>query len=425
MDKFIVKGEVQLKGKVRVGGAKNAALPIMAAAALCTGTTVIHDVPDLSDIRMMRQILELLGAKVLREGRSLWIDASGIRRSAIPEEMMRQMRASVFLMGSLLGRLGEVKLSYPGGCAIGPRPVDLHIKAFKKLGATVTESGGLITAKAVRLTGAEIIFDFPSVGATENAMMAAVFADGTTVIRNAAREPEIVDLQQFLNKMGARVAGGGSDTIRIDGVSRLTPTEHTVMPDRIEAGTFLLAGAITGGDILVENCRAEDLFALLDKLSAAGAELLAGNNFIRIKAGTLYGVDIKTLPFPGFPTDLQAPMLSLLTVAKGTSIVTETIFENRFQHVDQLVRMGANVRVEGRNAIIRGVESLAGAVVEAFDLRAGGALVLAALAARGTTEIEAIHHIDRGYEKIEEKLRYLGANIIRKNECGRIYRDEG
>lgn len=413
MDKFIVKGEVQLSGDIRVGGAKNAALPIMAAAVLCLGTTIIHDVPDLSDIRSMILILESLGAKVVREGRSLSIDTSGMNRTEISGELMREMRASVFLMGSLMGRFHEAVLSYPGGCAIGPRPIDLHIKALKKLGAQIEESYGQISAKAQKLSGGEIVFDFPSVGATENAMMAAVLADGVTTIRNAAREPEVVDLQEFLNRMGAKITGGGTDTICVAGVGSLSPTEYTVMPDRIEAGTFLLAGAITSGDITVENCLAENLFALLDKLSAMGARITSGNDFIRIQARRLGAVDIKTLPYPGFPTDLQAPMLSLLTVAKGTGVVTETIFENRFQHVDQLVRMGANIRVESRNAIVRGVKALTGATVSAFDLRAGGALVLAALAARGITEIHSVYHIDRGYEAIETKLQSLGADIIR------------
>lgn len=413
MDRFIVTGEVQLKGTVRIGGAKNAALPIMAAAVLCPGTSVIHDVPDLSDIKAMQKILVLLGAKVTREGTTLIIDTKALNPVAIPEYLMREMRASVFLMGSLLGRFKEVSLSYPGGCAIGPRPIDLHIKALKKLGAVVEESHGLISVKAAQLRGGEVMFDFPSVGATENAIMAAALAEGLTIIRNAAREPEIIDLQNFLNKMGAKISGAGTDTIRIRGVKLLFPAEHTVMPDRIEAGTFLLAGAITGGDVTVENISTETLFALLDKLSGLGAGLVLGNDFIRIRAKELCGADIKTLPFPGFPTDLQAPMLSLLTIAKGCSMITETIFENRFQHVDQLVRMGANIRVEGRSAVIRGVASLTGAEVEAFDLRAGGALVLAALAARGVSEIKSIHHIDRGYEKLEEKLQSLGAKIIR------------
>lgn len=416
MEKFIVKGEVRLKGSLRVGGAKNAALPIMAATVLGGGTHVLHDVPDLSDIRKMQEILVLLGAKVKREDHTLTIDTSAIQQVMIPESLMREMRASVFLLGPLISRFHEARISYPGGCAIGPRPIDLHIKSLEKIGAQIIEQHGVITAQAKQLTGSEIVFDFPSVGATENAMMAAVLAKGTTILRNAAREPEIVDLQNFLNKMGARIRGAGSDKISIVGVNRLQPAEYTVMPDRIEAGTFLIAAAITGGELELSNISAEYLWALLDKLSAVGNSVHCGRNFIRLRAGSLNSVDIKTLPFPGFPTDLQAPMLTLLTKASGTSIVTETIFENRFQHVDQLLRMGANIRLEGRSAIVRGVDRLMGASVEAFDLRAGGALVLAALSAVGTSEIHAISHIDRGYESLEKRLQQIGANIIRSND---------
>lgn len=413
MEKFIVEGEVQLKGNLKIGGAKNASLPIIAATIMANGVHVIHDVPNLSDVQKMQDILSLLGAKVKREGVTLIIDTTTLNSFFIPESLMREMRASVFLLGALLARFKEAKIFYPGGCTIGPRPIDLHIKALKKLGVKFEENGGLITAKANKLVGSEIVFDFPSVGATENAIMAAATAEGITIIRNAAREPEIMDLQNFLNKMGAKISGGGTDTVKITGVKKLSVTEHIVMPDRIEAGTFLIAAAMTRGEISLENISAEYLWALLDKLSTTGASIKCGRNFIRIKAGKLVAADIKTLPFPGFPTDLQAPMLSLLTMAYGTSIVTETIFENRFQHVDQLIRMGANIKVEGRNAIIRGIRQLNGAIVEAFDLRAGGALVLAALAAKGTSEIKSIYHIDRGYECLEKKLQQLGANIIR------------
>lgn len=416
MDKFIVTGEVQLKGTVRISGAKNAALPIMAATTLCSGTSIIHDVPDLSDIRNMIAILKHLGAKVSWEGKALIIDSSALNKAFIPEFLMREMRASIFLMGALVGRFKEVRLSYPGGCTIGPRPIDLHIKALEKLGAQVKEKHGLIIAEAKKLSGAEIVLDFPSVGATENAMMSAVLANGKTTIRNVAREPEIVDLETFLNKMGAKIYGAGTDTIFIDGVQNLHAAEHTVMPDRIEAGTFILAGAISHGDVTITNISSNYLFSLLDKLSGIGAVLTFGNDFIRVKANQLYNTDIKTLPFPGFPTDLQAPMLSLLTMAKGTSIVTETIFENRFQHVDQLIRMGAKIRVEGRSAIVRGVNKLTGTIVEALDLRAGASLVLAALAAEGTSIIKQVNHIDRGYEMIEQKLQNLGAYIIRDME---------
>jgi len=413
MEKFIVKGEVQLNGNIRVSGAKNAILPIMAATLLCSGISIIHDIPYLRDITVMQDILGLLGAKITREGSTLLVDTTNIKEIEIPEHLMREMRASVFLMGPLLGRFNKVRLSYPGGCAIGPRPIDLHIKALEKIGARVKESFGFIKASADCLTGGEINFDYPSVGATENAMMASVLASGLTVIRNAAREPEIYDLQVFLNKMGARITGAGTDTIQIYGCEKLVPAEHTVMSDRIQAGTFLLAAAITRGDIVVENIMPEHLFTLIDKLKDIGAQITMGNNFIRVKAGDLRGVDIKTLPYPGFPTDLQAPLLSLLTVATGTSIITETIFENRFKHVNELLRMGAKIKVEGRTAIIRGMPKLTGAIVAATDLRAGGALVLAALAAEGISEIENVYHIDRGYERLEEKLQSLGANISR------------
>jgi len=416
MDKFIVTGEVQLKGDIRVSGAKNAALPIMAATTLCSGTSIIHDAPDLSDIRNMVAILQHLGAKVSREGKALIIDSSALDKAFIPEFLMREMRASIFLMGALVGRFKEVRLSYPGGCSIGPRPIDLHIKALEKLGANVKEKHGVIIAEAKKLSGAEIVLDFPSVGATENAMMSAVLANGKTILRNVAREPEIIDLETFLNKMGAKIYGAGTDTIFINGVQNLHATEHTVMPDRIEAGTFVLAGAMSHGEVTVTNISSNYLFSLLDKLSSIGADLTFGNDFIRVKANQLYNTDIKTLPFPGFPTDLQAPMLSLLTMAKGTSIVTETIFENRFQHVDQLIRMGAKIRVEGRSAIVRGVKKLTGTIVEALDLRAGASLVLAALAAEGTSIIKQVNHIDRGYEMIEQKLQSLGAYIIRDME---------
>lgn len=413
MEKFVVKGEVQLKGNIRISGAKNAILPIMAATLLCSGVSIIHDVPYLRDIKVMQDILSLLGAKITREHNTLLIDTTNIKEQDIPEHLMREMRASVFLMGPLLGRFHKVRLSYPGGCAIGPRPIDLHIKALEKIGACVKESFGFIEAQAACLTGGEINFDYPSVGATENAMMAAVLASGSTIIRNAAREPEICDLQAFLNKMGAKIIGAGTDIIRIDGKKKLMPVEHIVMSDRIQAGTFLIAAAITHGDVIVENISSEHLFSVTDKLKDIGVQITTGSNYIRVRAGDLRGVDIKTLPYPGFPTDLQAPILSLLTIAKGTSIITETIFENRFKHVDELIRMGAKIKVEGRTAIIRGIPKLTGAIVSAHDLRAGGALVLAALASEGVSEIENVYHIDRGYEVLEEKLQSLGANISR------------
>ena len=413
MEKFIVKGEVRLNGTIRVSGAKNAILPIMAATLLCSGISIIHDIPYLRDIKVMQDILSLLGAKITRDNDALIIDTTNIQEVEIPEHLMREMRASVFLMGPLLGKFRKVRLSYPGGCAIGPRPIDLHIKALEKIGAHVVEKFGFIEASADCLTGGEINFDYPSVGATENAMMASVLASGSTMIRNAAREPEICDLQTFLNKMGAHITGAGTDTIRINGVKKMIPVEHTVMPDRIQAGTFLVAAAMTQGDLVIENILSEHLFSVIDKLKDIGAQISIGRNCLRIKAGDLRGVDLKTLPYPGFPTDLQAPFLSLLTIATGTSIITETIFENRFKHVNELIRMGAKIKVEGRTAIIRGVPKLTGAIVAATDLRAGGALVLAALAAEGVSEIENVYHIDRGYERLEDKLQSLGAHISR------------
>jgi UDP-N-acetylglucosamine 1-carboxyvinyltransferase len=413
MEKFIVKGEVQLSGCVRCSGAKNAALPVIAATLLGSGVSVIHDVPKLRDIAVMEQIVTLLGASVTWEANTLRIDTANINLIEIPEHLMREMRASVFFMGPLLGRFRKVRISYPGGCAIGPRPIDLHLKALEKLGAKVTESFGFIDAEATRLQGAVIHFDFPSVGATENAMMAAVTAAGTTYIRNAAREPEILDLQVFLNQMGAKVNGAGTDTIKIEGVERLSPAEHTIIPDRIEAGTFLIAGAITRGDVVIHNLVPEFLCSVTNKLQEIGAKIEFGTDYIRLQADELRAADIKTLPHPGFPTDLQAPALALLSLAKGTSVVTETIFENRFKHVDELTRMGARIRVEGRTAIVRGVSKLTGAIVEASDLRAGGCLVLAALAAQGVSEIENVYYIDRGYERFADKLRELGAQITR------------
>lgn len=415
MEKFVVKGEVQLNGTIQVGGAKNAALPIMAATILGPGVHIIHNVPSLSDIKVMQDILITLGAKIVRQENTLVIDTLGVNRAEITDGLLREMRASVFLLGPLLGIFRNVRISYPGGCAIGPRPVDLHIKALEKIGAHVSERFGYIEARAECLTGGEIQFDFPSVGATENAMMAATLAERSTIIRNAAREPEIVELQTFLNKMGAVVTGAGTDTIRIDGVRKMHPTEHTILSDRIQAGTYLIAGAITSGDVLVENIIPETIFSVIDKLAESGCRIDIAKQSIRIRTDRIQGLDIKTLPYPGFPTDLQAPMLSLLTTARGTSIVTETIFENRFKHVDELTRMGAKIKVEGRSAIVRGVLRLTGARVSAPDLRAGGALVLAALAAEGTTDICDIYHIDRGYEQLEQNLRQLGADIIRKS----------
>ena len=414
VERLVIRGGRQLKGTVKISGAKNAALPIMAATLLAEGKSILHRVPNLRDIRMMQEILCGIGASAVRDGGSLTVDAETVASTVVGEQLSREMRASVFLMGALLARCGEVTVAYPGGCAIGPRPIDLHLKALEKMGAHITEEHGTVRLTAKKLVGAEVQFDFPSVGATENALLAGVLADGVTVLRNVAREPEIVDLSSFLRAMGARIDGAGTDTITIYGVKRLSPAEYTVQPDRIEAGTFLLAGCITRGEVVLEDVVPEHLFAVIDKLREAGAEVRCTENAIQVRADRIRSVDIKTLPYPAFPTDLQAPMMALLATAEGTGIITETIFENRFKQVDEFVRMGAHIRVEGRSAVVRGVPVLTGTKVEAGDLRAGAALVLAGLCADGITEVDRAIYIDRGYEEIENKLRQLNADIIRK-----------
>lgn len=414
MERFIITGGRKLEGKVRVSGAKNAILPILAATLLAPGEHIIHDVPCLRDIGVMREILHLLGAVTKLAGSTIIVNSDGVNGAEIPETLMREMRATVFLMGPLLGRLGKAKMSYPGGCAIGSRPINWHLKGLEQLGISIVEKHGFIEAEAKSLRGADIHLDFPSVGATENIMMAAALVPGTTLIRNAAREPEIVDLQNFLKRMGARITGAGTDVIRIDGVRSLGAVEYTVIPDRIEAGTFMLAGAITRGDIVLENVEAEHLAPIIAKLRDAGVDVLENGGNLRVRVDQkVHGVDIKTLPHPGFPTDLQAPMISFLTTAEGTSVVTENIFENRFKHIDELHRMGADIRVEGRVAVVRSVPGLTGALVSAPDLRGGAALVLAGLAAEGETVIDNIYHIDRGYDGFERKLIEVGSLIKR------------
>lgn len=413
MGKYIITGGSKLKGTVRINGAKNASLPILAASVLNNSTSEIKGVPKLKDVEVMLNILKLIGAEVKQEDTTFVIDSSKINTSEVPEHLMRKMRSSIFLMGPLLGRFGYVRVSYPGGCEIGPRPIDLHIKGLKILGAEIEEKYGFIEAKAKKLVGNEIHLDFPSVGATENLMMAAVLADGLTSIRNAAKEPEIVDLQNFINAMGGKIKGAGTDTIRIMGVKELHPVSHSVIPDRIVAGTFLVAAAITGGNICVENVILEHIEPTLAKLKEAGQLIKTFGDVVEIK-GVLppKSIDtLRTLPHPGFPTDMQAPMMSLMTIADGTTIITETVFENRFKHADELRRMGANIKVNGRIAVIRGVKSLSGAMVEAKDLRAGAALILAGLSAEGVTIVEGVQHVERGYENIDEKLRNLGADI--------------
>ncbi|HHW44057.1 UDP-N-acetylglucosamine 1-carboxyvinyltransferase [Desulfofundulus thermobenzoicus] len=414
MTRFMIVGGNPLRGTLRVSGSKNATLPILAASLLHGAPNIIHEVPVLQDVATMCHVLEYLGARVHREGYTIRIDATNIQCLEVGENLMRRMRASNLVLGALLGRFGRVRISYPGGCNIGSRPMNLHLKGLKALGACIEEKFGYINVEASQLTGAEIHLDLPSVGATENIMMAAVLAKGTTIIRNAAREPEIVDLQNFLNRMGARIKGAGTDVIRIEGVKHLDSAEHTVIPDRIEAGTHLVAAAITGGDVTITNVIPEHFEPVLAKLREMEVGVEVGDDQVRVYArGRPRAVDIKTLPYPGFPTDMQPQMMALLALAEGTSVITETIFENRYKHVSELRRMGAEIKVEGQTAIVRGVERFTGAPVEATDLRAGAALVLAGLAAENGTIVEGVEHIDRGYERLEQKYDALGARIMR------------
>lgn len=414
MDRYVITGKQRLEGRVRTSGAKNSSLPLLAASLLASGKSTLIDIPHLADIDNMIEVLEYLGAGVKRQNEALIVDASDLCRWEVEEGLMRQMRASNLILGPVLARNGRVCISRPGGCAIGSRPMDQHIKGLQELGVKVKEKHGYIEAWADHLVGANVYLDVPSVGATENIMMAAVLAKGTTTLHNAAREPEIVDLQNFLNKMGAKIRGAGMDVLRIEGVSQLYPVEHTVIPDRIEAGTHMVAAVMTQGDIEIDNVIPEHLEPVIAKLTQAGAEISIGDDSVRVRGkGKIKGVDCKTMPYPGFPTDMQPQFMALLAMAEGTSIITETIFENRFQHVDELRRMGAQITIEGRTAIIRGVKSLEGAFVEATDLRAGAALFLAALSAEEATVLEKVGHIDRGYENLGEKYRSLGAKLSR------------
>ncbi|HHY80561.1 UDP-N-acetylglucosamine 1-carboxyvinyltransferase [Thermoanaerobacter thermohydrosulfuricus] len=412
--KFIVEKSPPLKGSVKISGAKNSVLPIIAASLLSSGEIVLDDIPTLEDVNVMIELIKHFGAICEFENEKLKIKVD-IKDVEAPYDLVKKMRASFLVMGPILARLGHAKISMPGGCAIGSRPIDLHLKGFQTLGADITIGHGYVEARAKKLTGKKIYLDFPSVGATENIMMAAVFAEGVTIIENAAEEPEIVDLANFLNKMGANIKGAGTDTIRIEGVKELKGAEHTVIPDRIEAGTFMVAAAMTGGNVLIENVIVDHVRSIIAKLTECGIKITEEPKGLRVKGIKNYkAVDIKTLPYPGFPTDMQAQMMAMMTVAKGTSVIIETVFENRFMHVDELKRMGANIKIEGRSAVVTGVDHLTGAEVKATDLRAGAALVLAGLIAEGKTEINDIYHIDRGYVKMEEKLKNLGAIIYRK-----------
>ncbi len=417
MDKIVIDGGVSLRGRVRISGAKNSALPILASTILGGGECVISNVPRVVDVVTMGKLLGILGAQVTQEGNRVVIKADVINSTQAPYELVKTMRASVLVLGPLLARWGQATVSLPGGCAIGSRPVNMHLAGLTKLGAEVWVEHGYIHARAKRLTGASIYCDVPTVTGTENLMMAASLAQGTTVIENAAKEPEIVDLADFLTKRGARIAGAGTDMITIEGVRELRGGDHEVIPDRIEAGTYLVAGAITKGSISVDRCRPDHLEPVIAKLREAGMDIRVEKESVHLdarKAGRPIGVDIRTMPFPGFPTDMQAQMAALQSVARGTSIITETVFESRFMHVEELRRMGADIRVEGNRLMIAGCERLTGAPVMASDLRASAGLILAGLAAEGTTEVLRVYHLDRGYEEIEEKLRGLGAVIDRR-----------
>jgi len=418
--KFLVEKSNPLNGEIEVSGSKNAVLPIMAASILTDEKCHIMDAPVLRDVDVMCKLLGSIGSQVKAnyEDSTVEIETSSIIANEAPYELVKKMRASILVMGPLLARTGEAKIALPGGCAIGARPINLHLKGFQALGAEITEGHGYVEAKADKLVGANVYLDFPSVGATENIMMAAVLADGITVIENVAEEPEIVDLANFLNKMGAKIKGAGTDTIKIEGVDALHGTKHAVIPDRIETGTFMVAAAISRGDILIKNVVPDHVKPIIAKLKECGVVIEDTDEGLRVRGDVneLISTDIKTLPYPGFPTDMQSQFMAFLTTVSGPSVVIETVFENRYMHIGELNRMGANIKIEGRSAIIQGDRILQGAQVFSTDLRAGAALVLAGLVAEGTTEISEIYHIERGYTDFVGKFRALGARINRIEE---------
>ena len=417
MDKLIIKGGKKLSGEVTVSGSKNASLPIFISTILAPGRHEISNVPFLRDINTTIKVLETLGAVVEGNGNVVGIDTTKVNNHEATYELVKTMRASVLVLGPLLARLGKARVSLPGGCAIGARPINLHLKGLAALGADINLTHGYVEAKAKRLKGARINFDVSTVGGTEHLMMAAATAKGETILENAAREPEIVDLAVVLNNMGAKIEGAGTDTIRITGVNELGPVSHRVMPDRIEAGTFMIAAAITGGDIKIRNMQLEHLDALVFKLQDAGVEIINKDNVVRVKGPKkIRSINIKTRPYPGFPTDMQAQFMALMCLADGASVISENIFENRFMHVSELMRFGADITIEGNTATVKGVKKLSGAPVMATDLRASASLILAGLASDNTTEVSRIYHLDRGYESIEKKLAGLGADIQRVKE---------
>jgi len=412
MSELVIKPNGKLTGKINISGSKNASLPIMAACLLTHGKNRLSNIPDLSDINTMCCLLEGTGAVISKEKNSVSIDCTNIKNHCSEYNLVNKLRGSFLISGPLLARLGKVKIPLPGGCPIGTRPIDLHLKGFSLLGADISQGYGYVELSAKKLKGCKIYLDFPSVGATENIIMTAVLAEGMTIIENAATEPEISDLANFLNKQGANIIGAGGDTIVIRGVDKLTPVAHTVIPDRIEAGTFLLAFAITGGTGTISNVNCKHIKPVAAKLMEMGITLKCLDDSIFIDASKkLHTADIKTLPFPGFPTDMQAPFSALMSITQGTGIVTETVFENRFLHMNELNRMGAKIKIEGRTSVIEGVKSLTGANVNAMDLRGGAALVLAGMVAKGETRLLGLEHIKRGYENFDGKLRQLGACV--------------
>ena len=416
MSSLLINGGKRLDGEFSVQGAKNAVLPILAATVLNGGKNVVYNCPDLSDVASTVEVLENLGCTVIRNGTALEVDSSGMDGYVIPDSLMRRMRSSIIFLGAIIARCKKACVSMPGGCEIGQRPIDLHLKALRALGVEINESHGYINCTADKITGADIHLDFPSVGATENIMLAACMADGTTTLVNAAREPEIVDLQNFLNRMGAKITGGGGSVIQIEGVKRLYGVEHTIIPDRIAAGTYLICAAATRGQIVLNDADASHMSAVLNLLSDMGCRIYREKSRIALRCGKRLNAvsSIKTMPYPGFPTDIQSPFMALAAICSGTSIFVENIFENRYQHVDELVRMGADIRIDGRCAVVVGAEELTGAHVVAKELRGGAALTIAALAAEGSSTIDNVKYIDRGYDHIEKYLALCGADIKRR-----------
>jgi UDP-N-acetylglucosamine 1-carboxyvinyltransferase len=417
MEKMIIEGGYRLVGEVPISGAKNAALPLFAASLLVEDWITLRNVPALADIRTISRLLRMMGVKTEGESGTVRVSASEVHSFEAPYNMVKTMRASVLVLGPLVAKWKRARVSLPGGCAIGARPINLHLKGLESMGAKVELKHGYVEASADRLKGAEVYFDISTVTGTENIMMAAALAEGRTVLKNAAREPEVVELGQALKKMGAKIEGVGTDVLVIEGVKELRPIEHTIIPDRIEAGTFMVAAGITQGNVKLQNCHIGHLEAVVAKLREAGLEIFPEGDGVKVIGPVnIKPVDVKTFPYPGFPTDMQAQIMALLCLAGGLSVITETVFENRFMHVSEMRRMGADIRIEGKNAIVRGLANLTGAPVMATDLRASASLVLAGLAAEGTTEVSRIYHLDRGYEKLDQKLNKLGARIRRVQE---------